>query len=63
MTFVYPRLFTFESIVPIDYPFIKMKGPTGCTGVLLVFETEKAYADFCEDEYLTPIRMTERTKP
>lgn len=57
--YVYPKIFRWDQIVPIEYPFIKVKGPNGAVGVLMVFDTLKEYTNFCEGDGLAPIKIEE----
>jgi len=44
--YIYPIVFGWDQIVPVEYPFIKVKGPEGCAGVLMVFDDRRDYDIF-----------------
>ena len=49
--FIYPIVTPFENIIPVEFPFVKMRGPKGCAGILLVFETREAYDAYAEGDH------------
>ncbi len=60
--YIYPTLFHWDEIIPRDYPFIKIHGPEGALGCLLVFSNEDEYTKFCGDDFMEPIKMTQEVK-
>ena len=46
--YVYPIVFTWDRIVPAEYPFIGVRGPAGTEGVLMVFDDRDKYESFAK---------------
>ncbi len=60
--YVYPIIFAWDQIIPTDYPFIKMAGPNGTHGVLVVFDNLEAYSAFCGDKWHAPIEIQQQER-
>lgn len=55
--YLYPFVMKWDSIIPIDYPFITIQGPGESIGVMLVFDSMDKYMAYCGDDYIAPLTV------